>query len=77
MYLQECCAFWWIVAMGLSQEPHNMFVMKCECSSIPSGYPGHLGNFFIIVIEFWKVRAQAVGYMVLLPVGEGSDLEHA
>ena len=53
----------WIVAMGLSQEPHNMFVMMFDCSSVLSGYPGHLGNFFIIVVEFWKVSAQAVGYI--------------
>ena len=60
---RECCAFCGIVAMGLSQEPHNMLVMMFDCSSVLSGYPGHLGNFFIIVVEFWKVRAQAVGYI--------------
>ena len=46
----------WIAAMG------NMLVMKFDCSSVLSGYPGHLGNFFIVV-EFCKERAQAVGYI--------------
>ena len=68
----------WIVAKGLSQEPHNMLVRKCECSSILSGHPGHLGNFFTIVVEFWRVRAYISRWiglspllrvMVLLPVG--------
>ena len=49
--------------MGPSQEPHNMLVMKFDCSSVLSGYSGHLGNFIIIVVEFRKVRAQAVGYI--------------
>ena len=45
--------FLWIVAMGLSQEPHNKLVMMFECSSVLSGYPGHLGNFLIIVVKFF------------------------
>ena len=65
MYLQESAAHFEDCGMGLSQEPHNMLVKKFDCCSVLSGHPGNLGNFFfIIVVEFWKVRAQkAVGYI--------------
>ena len=53
----------WIVAMGLGQAPHNMLVEKFDCRSVLSGYSGNLGSFLFIVFEFWKVRAQAVGYI--------------
>ena len=58
--------FLWIVVMGLSQEPHNKLVMMFECSSVLSGYPGHLGNFLIIVVKFFT-RVRLVPTVWLVP----------